>query len=91
MAENKKMEELSYEELKNVAVQLQMQNVKMREVITQLSGAVNAQQRIEYLLKVINVAHMFKPEFIQKCVEEVEQLMTLPEKEETEEAAPKAE
>lgn len=77
MEENKK-KELSYEELKEVALQLQKrcafaeQKLRNFEVVS---------VRLNYLFKVLEIKDVFEYEFIEKCAKEVEELLTLEETE----------
>lgn len=90
MAEEKETE-LSYEELKNAAIQLQMENTKLKQYVMELSKVANAQSRLDYLFKVLEFGHMFSSEFVDTCAAEVVQLMALPKEEvpeETTEAEP---
>ena len=81
MEENKKevkTEKLGYEQLENVASQLQQQNMQLRRMIESNDWMF---KRLEYLFKVMEVSHMFTDEFVSKCSSEIENLMTLPEEE----------
>lgn len=70
--------QLSYEELRNIAGQLQQQNMQLRRVLNDLNYK-NTFERLNYLFKVMEFSHMFSDEFVGKCVTEIESLMTLPE------------
>lgn len=77
--------QLSYEELAKVAVQLQEQNKKLRE---QLKGISTVFTRLNYLFKVLEVQgqrRYFDGGYIEQTVQEIKQLMTIPEKKEEEE------
>ena len=73
--------QLSYEELRNIAGQLQQQNMQMRRALSELNYK-NMFERLNYLFKVMEFAHMFSEEFVGKCTSEIESLMTIPESEE---------
>ena len=79
-------EKMSYEQLENAAHQLSEQN---RQLFTKLQevNLANVFKRLDYLFKVVENGHMFKQEFLDKCLTEIEELMTIPEleKQETEE------
>lgn len=77
-------EELSYEKLKDVAIQLQQQNAQMREALEN-TNYTNMFKRLDYLFKIIENAPMFKTEFVEKCTVEIEAFMTLPEEPKSEE------
>lgn len=73
--------QLSYEQLRNVAGQLQQQNQQLRRALAE-SNYSNMFKRLDYLFKVLEQAHMFNEEFVQKCSAEIESSITLPETEE---------
>ena len=80
--ETERPEEMSYEQLEQVAHQLSEQ---ARQLYSQLqkSNMTNMFKRLDYLFKVVENGHMFKQDFLEKCITEIEELMTVPE--ETEE------
>ena len=77
----KRPEKLSYEQIENIAHQLSEQNRQLIAKLQELNMA-NMFKRLDYLFKVIENGHMFKQYFLEKCIEEVESLMTVPEQEE---------
>lgn len=74
-------EKLSYEQLENVAHQLSEQNRQLFAKLQELNMA-NMFKRLDYLFKVVENGHMFKQDFFEKCIAEIENLMTVPEQEE---------
>jgi hypothetical protein len=70
-------EKMSYEELNNAAIQLSEQNRKMYMQL-QEANMINMFKRLEFLFKVIENKGSFSSEFVIKCVEEVEDIMTIP-------------
>lgn len=70
--------QLSYEELRNIAGQLQQQNMQLRRALNDLNYK-NMFERLNYLFKVMEFSHMFNEGFVDKCVTEIESLMTIPE------------
>ena len=80
--ETERPEKMSYEQLEQVAHQLSEQ---ARQLYSQLqkSNMTNMFKRLDYLFKVVENGHMFKQDFFEKCIAEIEELMTVPE--ETEE------
>lgn len=74
-------EKMSYEQLENVAHQLSEQNRQLFAKLQELNMA-NVFKRLDYLFEVVENGNMFKPDFLEKCVAEVESLMTVPEQEE---------
>ena len=75
-------EKLSYEQLENVAHQLSEQ-AKQLYMKLQSANMSNMFKRLDYLFKVVENGHMFKQDFLEKCIAEIEEIMTVPE--ETEE------
>lgn len=71
--------QLSYEDLKNIAGQLQQQNMQMRKALSELNYE-NMFKRLDYLFEVVKVPHMFSDEFVSKCTEEIQNMLIIPEK-----------
>ena len=80
--ETERPEKMSYEQLEQIAHQLSEQ---ARQLYSQLqkSNMTNMFKRLDYLFKVVENGHMFKQDFLEKCITEIEEIMTVPE--ETEE------
>ena len=74
-------EKMSYEQLENVAHQLSEQNRQLFVKLQELNMA-NMFKRLDYLFKVVENGHMFKQDFFEKCIAEIENLMIVPEQEE---------
>ncbi len=74
-------EKMSYEQLENVAHQLSEQNRQLFAKLQELN-MTNMFKRLDYLFKVIENGHMFKQDFLEKCIAEIESLMVVPEQEE---------
>lgn len=74
-------EKMSYEQLENVAHQLSEQNRQLFAKLQELNMA-NMFKRLDYLFKVIENGHMFKQDFLEKCIAEIESLITIPKQEE---------
>ena len=74
-------EKMSYEQLENVAHQLSEQNRQLFAKLQELNMA-NMFKRLDYLFKVVENGHMFKQDFLEKCIAEIESLMIVPEQEE---------
>ena len=74
-------EKISYEQLEGIAHQLSEQNRQLFAKLQELN-MTNVFKRLDYLFKVIENSHMFKQDFLEKCIAEVESLMTVPEQEE---------
>ena len=82
-------EKMSYEQLENVAHQLSEQNRQLFAKLQELN-MVNTFKRLDYLFKVVENGHMFDQDFLEKCIAEIESLMTVPEQEEEPETVDKA-
>lgn len=81
--EEKKVNEskqLSYEELKNIAGQLQQQNMQLRQAL-QRANYENLFKRLDYLFKVLDNAHMFDIDFVEECTTEIQESIRIPENE----------
>lgn len=81
-------EKMSYEQLENVAHQLSEQNRQLFAKLQKLNMA-NMFKRLDYLFKVIENGHMFKQDFLEKCIAEIESLITIPKQEEESEVEDK--
>ena len=82
-------EKMSYEQLENVAHQLSEQNRQLFAKLQELN-MTNMFKRLDYLFKVVENGHMFKQDFFEKCIAEIESIMTVPEQEEEPETTDKA-
>lgn len=80
-------EKLSYEQLENVAHQLSEQ-AKQLYMKLQAANMSNMFKRLDYLFKVVENGHMFKQDFLEKCIAEIEEIMTVPEETDKEEGTP---
>ena len=80
--ETERPEKMSYEQLENIAHQLSEQ-AKQLYMKLQEANINNIFKRLDYLFKVVENGHMFKQDFLEKCIAEIEEIMTVPE--ETEE------
>ena len=79
--ETERPAKMSYEQLENVAHQLSEQ---ARQLYSQLqkSNMTNMFKRLDYLFKVVENGHMFKQDFLDKCINEIEEIMTVPDESE---------
>ena len=76
--ETERPEKMSYEQLENVAHQLSEQ-AKQLYMKLQAANMSNMFKRLDYLFKVVENGHMFKQDFLEKCIAEIEEIMTVPE------------
>lgn len=77
-------QKMSYEQLEQVAHQLSEQARQLYDQL-QKSNLNNMFKRLDYLFKVVENGHMFKQDFLDKCVKEIEDIMTVPEEPENSE------
>ena len=82
--ETEQSQKMSYEQLEQVAHQLSEQ---ARQLYSQLqqSNMTNMFKRLDYLFKVVENSHVFKQDFLDKCIKEIEDIMTVPEEPENSE------
>ena len=75
---NKEVKKLSYEQLEQIANQYSEQ---ARQLYLKLQEAnmTNMFKRMDYLFKVIENNKVFSSNFVEKCINELEELMKLPE------------
>lgn len=69
---------LTYEELENACHQLSEQARKMYMQL-QEADKFNLFKRLDYLFKVLENATMFSEDFVPKCADEIEEILTIPE------------
>ena len=81
--ETERPEKMSYEQLENVAHQLSEQ-AKQLYMKLQDANMNNIFKRLDYLFKVVENGHMFKQDFLDKCITEIEEIMAIPEEGEEE-------
>lgn len=82
-------EKMSYEALENIAHQLSDQSRDLYGKWQQseaekkeLQHALSAINRADYLFKVLQYDYAFAPEFVNKCVAELQEFLTIPEEKE---------
>lgn len=79
----------TYEQLEQIATNLSSQ-VQQLSVKLQESNMFNIFKRLDYCFKVLEVAQnqkidLLKEEFVKRCADEIQELMTVPEEPETKE------
>lgn len=84
-------EKISYEKLNSIAVQLYNENQQLKQRVHDMTEALKVVNRMDYLLKIIEIDYnsrhykaTFSLDFVQNCINEVQELMTLPKSEESE-------
>ena len=84
--ETERPEKMSYEQLENIAHQLSEQ-AKQLYMKLQAANMSNIFKRLDYLFKVVENGHMFQQDFLEKCIAEIEELLTVPEEDNKEETS----
>ena len=74
-------EKLTYEELNNVCHQLSEQSRALYQQL-QEANLSNVFKRLDYLFAVVENAKNFPNDFVTKCVGEIIEMLTIPEKKE---------
>lgn len=82
MEKKEEKKKLSYDELENVANQLSEQSRSLYKKL-QEANLTNIFKRLDYLFKVIEFKESFDPDFINMCIDEIEGVLTIPEKGDT--------
>lgn len=80
--QNVKQKELTYEELKNVAVQLQQRCMNLENKLRSIEVA---SVRLNYLFKIVKYKESFSNDFVLNCIKEIEDLITIEEESTVEE------
>lgn len=80
---------LTYEQLNNACVQLSQQNQFLKQRLQQAEKVLNTFSRLDYLFRVIECDHnnrnnsaSFTTDFVEMCIKEIQELMTMPEESE---------
>lgn len=76
---------VSYDQLNNIAMQLSEHNRKLVQQLNDRNYSIQI-KRVDWLLSIIGMSDKFSPEFITRCVEEIEQQFTINETDNTEES-----
>lgn len=71
-------EKPSYEQLEREVAGLRSMNGQMMMQLQQMNMG-NLFKRLDYLFKVVETKEAFSPEFVNKCAEEIELHLTIPE------------
>ena len=90
--DNKNGQKLTYEQLKEAADKLWNDNRYLRQEVQKASEFINTINRLDYLFKVVEISHnnrnnsvSFADEFVEKCITEIQDGLTLPEQKEEKE------
>jgi hypothetical protein len=72
------VKKLSYEELENVAKQLSAQGEELYKRLLKAEEML-AIRRLDYLIKIVELKDCFSKSFIEECVKEIENSLSIPE------------
>lgn len=75
---NTKEGTLSYDQLKEVAAQLQHENQQLRSTLVRVDYS-NTFKRLDYLFKVLDNYVHFDDDFVASCIKEIQDIMTIKE------------
>ena len=75
---NTKEGTLSYDQLKEVAAQLQHENQQLRSTLVRIDYS-NTFKRLDYLFKVLDNYIHFNDDFVASCIKEIQDMMTIKE------------
>ena len=75
---NTKEGTLSYDQLKEVAAQLQHENQQLRSTLVRVDYS-NTFKRLDYLFKVLDNYVHFDDDFVASCIKEIQDMMTIKE------------
>lgn len=85
-------EKLPYDKLKEVADSLWNENKYLKQQLQGASEALRSINRLDYLLRVVEIDHnnkinsvSFARDFVEKCINEIQKIMTPPVEEKKEE------
>ena len=82
---DKKADKLSYEQLTDVANRLVQENQYLKQQLQKAMQTIGMFNRIDYLFKVLQYEQVIKDaEFINNCVNEIKDSLTIPPTEESE-------
>lgn len=82
---DKKADKLSYEQLTDVANRLVQENQYLKQQLQKAMQTIGMFNRIDYLFKVLQYEQVIKDaEFINNCVNEIKDSLTIPPSEESE-------
>lgn len=69
---------LSYDELKNIAIQMQQRAMHAEQKLNAINVSA---MRLEYLFKVVDKKDAFPAEFVKECVDEIVDIIKIKEEE----------
>lgn len=76
-------QKMTYEQLEQVAHQLSEQAKQLYRKL-QEANMINMFKRLDYLFKVVENKSSFNEEFVQSCVAEIQDILTVPDEPEAE-------
>lgn len=86
MEEKKKNQEekkLTYDELVSACNNLYKQNIQLKEQNENLAFTLENVRRLNYLFSVLKYKDLFPTDFVDKCVQDIQEALTITKEEET--------
>lgn len=81
-----KEQKYTYEQLTDICNKLFQENQYLKNKYQQISETMNTLNRLDYLFRVVEIGHnnkdyhpSFSPDFMQNCINEIQEAMTMPE------------
>jgi hypothetical protein len=83
---NTEAQKLTYDQLKDAADKLWNENRYLRQQNAQLTQFANTVNRLDYLFRIVEIAHnnrsnsvSFASEFVEECIDEIQKAMVIPQ------------
>ena len=87
---NAEVQKLTYDQLKDAADKLWNENRYLRQQNAQLTQFANTVNRLDYLFRIVEIAHnnrsnsvSFASEFVEECIDEIQKAMVIPQENQT--------
>lgn len=87
---NIEAQKLTYDQLKDAADKLWNENRYLRQQNAQLTQFTNTVNRLDYLFRIVEIAHnnrsnsvSFASEFVEECIDEIQKAMVIPQENQT--------
>lgn len=86
---NAQPQKYTYEQLNDIANRLFQENQYLKQQLQQAEKFIQTFNRLDYLLKIVEIqnsskSYVFNNDFCYRCVQEIEEIMTIPEEKEKE-------
>jgi hypothetical protein len=87
---NAGVQKLTYDQLKDAADKLWNENRYLKQQNAQLAQFANTVNRLDYLFRIVEIAHnnrsnsvSFASEFVEECIDEIQKAMVIPQESQT--------